>query len=57
VAAEPKSFTGQYLKETLAKAPVRTEPVEVPKRKSPRSSRAKSRDADAADQPDLIAAK
>jgi excinuclease ABC subunit A len=55
VAADERSFTGQYLRETLAKAPVRTEPVAVPKRKA-RSSRAKSVDADA-DQPDLMAAK
>jgi hypothetical protein len=56
VAANARSFTGQYLRETLAKAPVRNEPIEPPKRKSSRSSRAKSRGADAK-QPDLIAAK
>jgi excinuclease ABC subunit A len=56
VAGNERSFTGAYLRETLAKAPVRNEPITAPKRKSSRSSRAKSRGADA-DQPDLIAAK
>ena len=65
VAAEAKSFTGQYLKPLLersstaqlepAKAGGTPDPIRGPK-KSTRSSRAKSRDADA-DQPDLIPAK
>ncbi len=59
VAACPDSFTGQYLKPLLERA-VRPEPVEGLSSSSPkktrRSSRAKSRDADA-DQPDLIGAK
>ena len=50
VAANERSFTGAYLQDTLAKAPVRSEPVEVPKVRK-RGKRA------AADQPDLIAAK
>jgi excinuclease ABC subunit A len=50
VAASERSFTGQYLRETLAKAPVRTEPVEVPK------PRKRSKCA-VADEPDLLAAK
>ncbi len=50
VAAEPKSFTGQYLRETLAKTPVRSEPFEGPKVP-------KRRKRVAADQPDLISAK
>jgi excinuclease ABC subunit A len=50
VAAEPKSFTGAYLKETLKKSPVRSGPVEVPK------ARTRGKGA-VADQPDLIAAK
>jgi excinuclease ABC subunit A len=55
VAAEPKSFTGAYLRETLAKAP--RAPAQAGAQSKPRrSSRAKSRDADA-DQPDLIGAK
>jgi excinuclease ABC subunit A len=53
VAAEPKSFTGQYLKPLLERASV--QPMKPSKPKT-RSSRAKSRGADE-DQPDLIAAK
>jgi len=50
VAAEPKSFTGQYLRETLAKSPVGSGPFEGPKVRK----RGKQM---AAEQPDLIAAK
>ena len=50
VAAEPKSFTGQYLRDTLAKTPVRTEPVRMPKARK-RAKRVPE------DQPDLIDAK
>jgi len=50
VAANERSFTGAYLKESLKKAPVRNEPVEVPKTRK-RGKRV------TADQPDLIAAK
>lgn len=50
VAAVERSFTGQYLRETLARSPVRTEPIETPKLRK-RSKRASE------DQPDLIAAK
>ena len=50
VAANERSFTGAYLRETLAKTPVSSEPVKVPK---PRK-RAKGASED---QPDLIAAK
>jgi len=49
VAAEAGSFTGQYLRETLAKAPVRNEPAEGPKPRK-RAKRASE------DQADLIAA-
>jgi len=55
VAAEPKSFTGQYLKPLLERASVQPMKPQPSKSKA-RSSRAKSRDADE-DQPDLIAAK
>src|SRR4051794_37304277 len=57
VAATERSFTGQYLKETLAKAPKSPSPLagegwgEGAKSKRTRSSRAKSRGAEA-DQPD-----
>jgi excinuclease ABC subunit A len=54
VAAMERSFTGQYLRETLKKAP-RT-PAQAGASKPRRSSRARSRGADA-DQPDLIGAK
>ena len=50
VAANDRSFTGQYLRATLAKTPVSSEPVKVPK-PSRRTKRASE------DQPDLIAAK
>jgi excinuclease ABC subunit A len=50
VAAEPKSFTGAYLAETLKKSPVSSEPVKVPK-PSKRARRA------VADEPDLLAVK
>ncbi|MCF2514572.1 excinuclease ABC subunit UvrA [Sphingomonas sp. G124] len=50
VAANERSFTGQYLRETLAKTPVSSEPVKVPK-PSKRAKRV------AADEPDLLAAK
>jgi excinuclease ABC subunit A len=50
VAAEPKSFTGQYLRETLSRSPVGAEAVVVLKARK-RGKRA------AADQPDFIAAK
>ena len=50
VAAIERSFTGQYLRETLAKTPVRSEPFEAVKPRK-RGKRV------AADQPDLIAAK
>jgi hypothetical protein len=62
VAAEPKSFTGQYLKPLLERASVqpmgRSDRKDKPQpaRSKTRSSRAKSRGADE-DQPDLIAAK
>ena len=50
VAAEAKSFTGQYLRETLAKTPVRSAPVLVPKpRKRGKPGEAR--------QPDLITTK
>jgi excinuclease ABC subunit A len=52
VAAEPKSFTGQYLKPLLERAstkPARPELVEGRKSRRKRAS--------SADQPDLIAAK
>jgi hypothetical protein len=50
VAANERSFTGQYLRETLAKAPVRNESVALakPRKRAKRASE---------DQPDLIAAK
>jgi excinuclease ABC subunit A len=55
VAASERSFTGQYLMETLAKAP--RAPAQAGAQSKPRrSSRAKSRGVDA-DQPDLIGAK
>jgi hypothetical protein len=50
VAASERSFTGAYLRETLAKAPVRNEPVAVPKPRK-RAKRASE------NQPDLMAAK
>ena len=50
VAAEAESFTGQYLRDTLAKTPVRSEPVALAK---PRK-RAKGASED---QPDLVAVK
>jgi excinuclease ABC subunit A len=50
VAANERSFTGQYLRETLAKSPVRTEEFEAPKPRR-RGKRV------AGDQPDLVAAK
>ena len=57
VAAEPRSFTGQYLRPLLERST--RSPAEAgaqaPK-KPTRSSRAKSRGV-AADEPDLIAAK
>jgi excinuclease ABC subunit A len=49
VAANERSFTGRYLRETLKKTPVSSEPVKVPKPK--RGKRTSE------DQPDLIAAK
>jgi excinuclease ABC subunit A len=55
VAAEPKSFTGQYLKPLLERASVQPMKRQASKSKT-RSSRAKSRGTDE-DQPDLIAAK
>jgi excinuclease ABC subunit A len=55
VVAEPKSFTGAYLKETLAKSPVVAEAGTQKPRKPTGSSRAKSRGVDE-DQPDLIGA-
>jgi hypothetical protein len=51
VAATERSFTGQYLRATLAKAPVQSEPVEVPK------VRKRGKRVAVADQPDLIEAK
>jgi excinuclease ABC subunit A len=52
-----RSFTGSYLKETLARSPVRPELVEGRLRaKKARTSRAKSKSAES-DQPDLIGAK
>lgn len=68
VAAEPKSFTGQYLKPLLARSTPTAPPEEphsgiskdhpepVEGSKPRRSSRAKSSGADA-EQPDLIVAK
>jgi excinuclease ABC subunit A len=56
VAAEPKSFTGQYLKPLLERASVKPQVVETKPRRPSRSSRAKTRDVDV-DEPDLIAAK
>nr|WP_310466936.1 hypothetical protein [Sphingomonas sp.] len=56
VAAEPKSFTGQYLKPLLERSSARPEPVERRPSKPRGSSRSKSRPTDA-DQPDLIGAK
>jgi hypothetical protein len=50
VAANERSYTGQYLRETLAKAPVSSESVAVPKPRK-RAKRASE------DQPDLIAVK
>ena len=50
VAANERSFTGQYLRETLAKSPVRSEAVEGPKGRR-RSKRTQ------AEQPDLIPVK
>ena len=55
VAGNARSFTGAYLKETLKRSP-RAPAQAGAQSKRPRSSRAKSRSADA-DQPDLIAAK
>src|SRR5207342_2281160 len=50
VAANARSFTGAYLRETLAKTPVTSEPVTLakPRKRAKRASE---------DQPDLIAAK
>ncbi len=50
VAANERSFTGAYLRETLAKTPVSSEPVTLakPRKRAKRASE---------DQPDLIAAK
>ena len=50
VAGNERSFTGQYLLETLAKSPVRSAPVALAKPRN-RAKRATE------DQPDLIAAK
>jgi len=50
VAANERSFTGQYLRETLKKSPVSSEPALVPK---PRKRARRTSE----DQPDLIAAK
>lgn len=50
VAGNERSFTGAYLRETLAKAPVSSEPVKVPKL-SKRAKRA------IVEEPDLLAAK
>jgi excinuclease ABC subunit A len=55
VAAEPKSFTGQYLKQTLARSP-----TVIPAKAGAEATKAKarrSRKAAEADQPDLIGAK
>lgn len=49
VAAEPKSFTGQYLKPLLERASVQPMKPQPAKKSRKRSS--------SADQPDLIAAK
>ena len=51
VAAEERSFTGQYLREILARSPTVT-PAEAPRAKARRSRRPAE-----ADQPDLIEAK
>jgi excinuclease ABC subunit A len=50
VAASERSFTGQYLRETLKKSPVSSEPLALvkPRKRAKRASE---------DQPDLIAAK
>ena len=50
VAANERSFTGQYLRETLKKSPVQSEPALVPRPRK-RAKRA------TADEPDLLAAK
>jgi excinuclease ABC subunit A len=50
VAANDRSFTGSYLRETLKRTPVSSEPVLLPKPRR-RAKRASE------DQPDLIAAK
>jgi excinuclease ABC subunit A len=50
VAANERSFTGSYLKETLAKTPVTSEPLALAKRRK-RAKRVSE------DQPDLIGAK
>ncbi|MCL6684283.1 excinuclease ABC subunit UvrA [Sphingomonas alba] len=52
VAASPRSFTGHYLKDTLAKAPKVAAPAVVAKPKRTRKLKASE-----VDQPDLIAAK
>lgn len=59
VAAEPKSFTGQYLKPLLERASVKPVVVETKPKKPTRSPRASSRGAKSRDveEPDLIAAK
>ena len=56
VAANERSFTGQYLKPLLERSSVRPELVKGRAAKSSRSSRAKSRKL-SEDEPDLIGAK
>jgi excinuclease ABC subunit A len=56
VAAVERSFTGQYLRETLAKTPVRSE-LDLPAAKRKPRTRSGGGKRVAADQPDLIAAK
>lgn len=50
IAASERSFTGQYLRETLARSPATAEPVALakPRKRAKRASE---------DQPDLIVAK
>jgi len=53
IAAEPKSFTGQYLKPMLERASVKPKVVETKPKKLPRSRKVTVEE----DEPDLIAAK
>jgi excinuclease ABC subunit A len=46
VAAEPKSFTGQYLKPMLERASVKPEVVEVAPKRPKRARRASASDED-----------